>query len=77
MACGVLQIRLRVNIILPMPCRCFFVVSQGIGHYLPGSSAEKTDALGVGGHESAVAGKGEAYGLGEGIHGVGGEHSRA
>ena len=53
------------------------VVGPGDLDDLVADALEELAAVGVGGQQGAVHGQGQAEGLGEAVHGVGGEHARA
>ena len=53
------------------------VVGKGVLYYLPGGVLEELHTVGVCGQDGSVAGQGQAYALGEVVHGVGGEHAAA
>ena len=53
------------------------IVGKGIQHHLSRSSTEEFHAVLVRGEQRSIARKRKADGLGERVHGVGSEHSRA
>ena len=53
------------------------IVGQCVLHNLSGGILEESDAVFMGGEDGTVAGQGETDGLGQRVHRVGGEHTRA
>jgi hypothetical protein len=53
------------------------VIAPGQVHGQPAGAQEQLPALGMGGQQGAVAGQGKPQGLGQAVHGIGGEHAGA
>src|SRR5699024_12808718 len=54
-----------------------FVITTAQLHSHFASALEQAPPTGVGGNQRTVTGQGQAHGLGQAVHGIGGKHTRA